>query len=84
MYRVGRAVSTSPPNEPSAIRDGISDTCGDRAASEVGRYDRLEESRAPAISGESEMAGSPGVGGSSRKRRKSKVTRPNFREAMLI
>jgi hypothetical protein len=38
MYRLGRAVSTSPPNEPNAIRDGISDTCDERAASEFGRY----------------------------------------------
>jgi hypothetical protein len=84
MDRVGRAVSTSPPSEPNAIREGLSDTCGDRAASEVGRYKRLEEPRATAIRGEGEMAVSPGVGGSSRKRRKSKVTRPNFREGMLI
>jgi hypothetical protein len=38
MYRVGRAISIPPPNEPRTINRWLSHTCGDRAASEVSSY----------------------------------------------
>src|SRR5450759_3156804 len=38
MYRVGRAISIPPPNEPSTINRWLSHTCGDRAASGVSSY----------------------------------------------
>jgi len=79
LTRTFRAVPASPsPERSRSARSAY------QATSEVGRYNRLEEPRAPAIRGENEMAGSPKVGGSSRKRRKTKITRPNLREAMLI
>ena len=57
MNRSGRAVSISPPNDPNMIRDGISDTRADRAASKNQSLPPTQNAPEPPIGGECEIAG---------------------------